>query len=1053
MTFDEALGENQQFTDVVRLAPATSPRNVVSGNFNLCPDRRTITFTPSALVPNLRYRITVTGQKDLFGNTQSNVFTSTFTTIDNSPPALYDFLIDSQIVVEGLVIENQRPRFYIGYTDDIGINTAATKLYLARQGEPLQAVQASVTQNYLQYQPLQSLEAGQYITKAVVTDTAGNESSTPEITFTINPQLPELYTVYQQYGVTTGKDVVTVRGRNLFTQFNAPDESARGLLGEYSASYYYYNYPPFHVVKTDSEINFDFMGESLSPYFSSYGNEKVTWKGQIIPRYSEEYTFTFELSGGVKIYIGENLILDEQNSEAVRQASGNITLEAGQPYDIRIEHFGNYRYPHPAKLFWASPSQTLEIVPQEQLRPAAQAVSPNVLFGGEQATVIGAVSNTDYDEITVLTPAHNVGTVNVDVQLGTETLSLTNGFEYYEDQSPPYPQRYSPASVTNITPPSRISVSFNEPLAPEQDFNNILKVFDATGEYIPIAGNVTLDETSRKLTFVPTVPLAENTRYVISVSNQSDLSGNVNTSEYSEEFSTTDHTAPEIYYVSPEDQSVTFDRNPSIAAYFGDSLSAIDPNSSVMIIDGTDVTAQANKYYSAIQYTPPTPLSFGSHTVTFRVSDIAGNTVEKTITFTVEADTEPPVITNFTIDNKPAVDGVQTRYRRPFFVVSFTDNGPVPYNQQKIYLGPQGGQLSLISSYFSGGSNGGTLYGSVSQDLAFGFYTVRVELVDKAGNTKSQSVNFELIDLETVPPQVTAITPAYNAQEVALDAPIIVTFSEPLDPNQNFANSMTVRNSQDYQPIEGTYSLNSQGNILTFTPAQPFAGDSTYYVNLTGYLDLAGNEGYYFSSYFSTIDTIAPVLAGKLGVGGNSGIYGDLIDLNNARIYSRTPDIYVSCSDNLSGINPSSFTFTLDGVSYSLNTQCNYGGRYRPPAPLEYGIHTVTAQVSDNSGNSGQISETFEIIPDPSLPFAVEDDTLLLWRLDEFYCSDGCQIPDSGPYKFKVYEYLFRLQHHRAVQQRRKKCRYKDEWRYTGFVIRDKSVYGRGMDELPAGPG
>ena len=692
VTFDEALGENQQFTGVVKLAPATSPGNVVSGNFNISPDRKTITFTPSALVPNLRYQITVTGQKDLFGNTQSNVFTSTFTTIDNSPPALYDFLIDSQIVVEGLVIENQRPRFYIGYTDDIGINTAATKLYLARQGEALQAVQASVTQNYLQYQPLQSLEAGQYITKAVVTDTAGNESSTPEITFTINPQLPELYTVYQQYGVTTGKDVVTVRGRNLFTQFNAPDESARGLLGEYSTSNYYYNDPPYHVVKTDSEINFDFMGESLSPYFFNYGNEKVTWKGQIIPLYSEEYTFTFELSGGVKIYIGENLILDEQNSEVVRQASGNITLEAGQPYDIRIEHFGNYRYPHPAKLFWSSPSQTLEIVPQEQLRPAAQAVSPNVLFGGEQATVIGAVSDTYYDEITVLTPAHNVGTVNVDVQLGSETLSLTNGFEYYEDQYPPYPQRYSPAGVTNITPPSRISVSFNEPLATEQDFNNILKVFDATGEYIPIAGNVTLDETSRKLIFVPTVPLAENTRYVISVSNQSDLSGNVNTSEYSEEFSTTDRTAPEIYYVSPEDQSVTFDRNPSIAAYFGDSLSAIDPNSSVMIIDGTDVTAQANKYYSAIQYTPPTPLSFGSHTVTFRVSDIAGNTVEKTITFTVEADTEPPVITNFTIDNKPAVDGVQTRYRQPSFVVSFTDNGPVPYNQQKIYLGPQGGQ-------------------------------------------------------------------------------------------------------------------------------------------------------------------------------------------------------------------------------------------------------------------------------------------------------------------------------------------------------------------------
>lgn len=1002
VTFDEALGENQQFSDVVKVAPQTAPGSFVGGNYNINPNRKTVIFTPSVLVANVRYKVTVNGQKDLFGNTQTNAVTSLFTTIDNNPPALYDFTIDNQILVEGLIIENQRPRFYIYYSDDIGINTAATKLYLAKQGETLEAVSAAVTQNNLSYQPLQALEAGQYITKVVVTDTAGNVSSTPEVSFTINPQIPEIHRVYPNYGVTTGNDVVTVTGKNLITQFNVPDESARGLLGEYSETNSYYNDPPTYVVRTDNEINFDFMGERMSPYFVNYGNEKVTWKGKIIPLYSEDYTFTFELSGGVKVYIGENLVIDSAASEAVRQVSGNIPLEAGQPYDIRIEHFGYYGYPHLAKLFWSSPSQTQEIVPQEQLRPAPQAVAPTVLFGGSAATVIGAVSDPDEDIISVLTPEHIVGTVNVDVQRDSETVSLADSFTYYEDEYPPYAQIFSPSGVSNISPPNRITVSFNEPLATAQDFNTILRVFNATTEYIPIAGNVTLDETHRKLTFIPSVPLAEDTRYVIAASNQSDVSGNINTSEYSQEFSTTDRSAPEIYYVMPEDQSTVFDRNPSIAAYFQDSLSSIDSDASIMILDGTDVSAQAQKYYSAIQYTPPTPLALGPHTVTFKVFDENGNSAEKTSSFTIEADTQPPVINDFRIDNKPAVDGVQTRYRMPVFYINFSDNGPITNSQQKVYLGPQGGAQSPVTTYVYGNGNGSwSVYGYTQQNLDFGFYTVRVDIIDKAGNTISRSVNFELIDLETVPPQVTGVNPAYNAREVAVGSSVIVTFSEPLDPNQNFADSMTVRNNTTDQTVEGNYSLNAAGNVLTFTPNQPLAADTYYNVNLQGYLDLAGNEGYSFGSYFVTVDTTGPNLQTNLFIG------GEHIELNNAQIYSKTPGIYVYCGDEFSDIDESSITFMLDGTVYPLPNTCRYATIFTPQLPLAIGTHTVSLQVSDTRGNTSQISGTFEIIPDAGLPFAVENDTVLLWHLDDISCYEACVTSDAGPYRIGMNYYSY----------------------------------------------
>lgn len=998
VTFDEALGENQQFSDIVKVGRADNPADSIAGSYAISADRKTITFDPAAnLNSYVRYQIRVSGQKDVFGNTQIYPFTSRFTTVDVNPPQLYDFLIDSRAVVEGLVVENPRPRFYINFGDESGIDPANTKLYLARQGEPLEAVAATVSQNSLQYQPSALLEAGQYVTKVIITDAAGNESSTPEVTFTINPQLPELIGVYQSGGATTGNNVVTVKGRNLISQFAAPDDSARGLLGEYSNPNYNSYDPRLYFVRTDGEINFEALGETVTPYFTNFYNENITWRGKIIPRYSEEYNFTFELSGGAEIYIGGNLITSSPASTNVRQISGSVTLEAGQSYDIKIEQFGGYDYRRVSKLFWSSPSQSSEIVPQSQLRPALQAIAPPVLFGGSPVTVIGAVSDDSFDLLTVLTPPRIEGAVNVEVQTETETLNLPDAFTYYEDQYPPYAQLFSPSNVTNIAPPSRVSVTFNEPLAPVQDFDNILKVSSySNSENVPVAGNVTIDETNRRLTFVPLAPLAENTRYIITAINPSDVAGNVNTYGYSGEFTTTDLSIPEIYAV-PEDQTVTLDRTPSIGAYFSDSLSSIDQNSMRMILDGADVTNLAYRYYSSIQYTPPAPLSIGTHTATFRVADIAGNSAERTITFIVEADTESPQITAFTIDNKPAIDGVQTRYRRPNFYVGFTDNGPMPYQGQKMFLGPQGGLLSPIYVY---NNYSGSLYASAPQNLDFGFYTVRVELIDEAGNVTTRSVNFELIDLETDPPTVTAINPANYAREVALNSPVVVTFSEPLDPNQNFAEKMSVREDQNYQTlVEGTYSLNAAGNILTFTPNQPLATDTRYQVYLGRFLDVVGNEGYSFSSYFSTLDTIAPVLQLRLDTG------GETIELNNARTYSRTPDIEIYCGDQMSEINGSSFIFTLDGVNHAPPNDCQYGTQYTPPLPLAFGIHTVTVQVADERGNVAQKTETFEIIPDPSIQFSVEDDTVLLWRLDEFYCGDGCGIPDSGPYNFRVDSY------------------------------------------------
>jgi alpha-L-fucosidase len=102
----------------------------------------------------------------------------------------------------------------------------------------------------------------------------------------------------------------------------------------------------------------------------------ATWTGFIAPDFSEVYTFSAHVDDGMKLYIGGQLLLDmwEPNaestgSEAMREddnqeASVTIRLEKGRKYSIRLEYYETIQNAH-ITLFWESPSQEREVVPQK----------------------------------------------------------------------------------------------------------------------------------------------------------------------------------------------------------------------------------------------------------------------------------------------------------------------------------------------------------------------------------------------------------------------------------------------------------------------------------------------------------------------------------------------------------------------------------------------------------------------------------------------------------------------------------------------------------------
>lgn len=1003
VTFSEPLNEVQQFSEVIKVFPVGLANNLISGNYTLSNDKKFVVFIPDSLSSNVLYQISVTGQKDAVGNIQSTVFNSTFRTIDNTAPILNFFEIEGQSAFTGLVTSSTRPIFRIGYSDNVAVNENETKLYLAKQGDPLEPVTANtVNQFSLRYQPLNALTAGQYVTKAVITDSAGNQTSSPEFTFTINPQQPQINAVIPNQGYTSGNTVTTIRGLNLISQFIEPDANARGLLGQYSnRDSFDSNSPNLVLERIDEEVNFDLLNETFTPLINRYGNDDVVWKGKIIPRFTEEYTFKAEYSGEFSVSIDNQNVINGVKSTTIRQETGSISLVAGQSYDIIIRNSpyyvysgypnGEYGIHHVAKLFWSSQTQTQEIVPKEQLRPAAKAVSPTILFGGQPVTVLGAVSR-DEDEIAVLTPPRGEGLVTIEVQNDIGVVTVGNGFTYLFDNEPAYATTISPMETGRIiSPPSKVSAAFNEPLAAIQNFNDVFKVLNITAGYTEVPGNITLDETGRKLTFIPTAPFSENTEYQITIVNQSDLVGNVNTNVRNSVFKTTDLTGPNIYYLTPDAVTV-YNQTQTIRAFYEDLFSSIDKDSAVLTVDGVNVTAQAILYNQGLEYTPSQPFALGEHSYNVKVADINGNYSERNGTFTVSPDTAPPQITSFRIAGNNGIDGLQIRDRQPYIEIEFEDLGRLQNAQQKLYFGLQGSVLPLVSSNAVGGNGFWRMNYQPNQQLDFGLYAIRAELIDEAGNITSRTVNFEIIDLESIPPQVTGIMPTDNTQQVASNAVITVQFSEPLNPNQNFNDSMFVYN-QDGLRKTGTYSLSGDGLTLIFTPAEPLSENTRYFVYLFNYLDLAGNQGNGFGSAFSTVDTIAPQI--------DSFYYrnGENIELNGAGIYTQTPEFYFNISDSLSGVDQNTLVFKFDGITIPISGYV-LQFTYQPTNPLAFGSHTVSVQIADNAGNvSQEIISTFEISRDPRIPFSVENDTVLLWHLDEQYngVEGASYAVDAGP--------------------------------------------------------
>jgi hypothetical protein len=176
-----------------------------------------------------------------------------------------------------------------------------------------------------------------------------------------------------------------------------PPGNGTGLTGEYFGSMDLSN--PL-LIRTDPTIDFNWSGTSPDPSVPST-QFSVRWTGQVLPLYSETYTFTFTADDGVRLWVNGQSLINAWFDESATAWSGTIDLQAGQAVDIRVEYYQN-QGDAVARLEWSSASQSQQVVPQSQLFPAASDPTGQKLASAPNSGGSGACGLTGLETVLVL---------------------------------------------------------------------------------------------------------------------------------------------------------------------------------------------------------------------------------------------------------------------------------------------------------------------------------------------------------------------------------------------------------------------------------------------------------------------------------------------------------------------------------------------------------------------------------------------------------------------------------------------------------------------------
>ncbi|MCD8534135.1 MAG: putative Ig domain-containing protein [Verrucomicrobia bacterium] len=122
--------------------------------------------------------------------------------------------------------------------------------------------------------------------------------------------------------------------------FIAPDVNfgRAGLFGQYFEGLAFNN-PKF--TRGDEVINFNWGTGSPDPSRLAADKFSARWTGFLVPEFSETYTFYTTSDDGVRLWIGDQLVINNWTDHAPIENAGTINLTANKPVPIKLEYYEN----------------------------------------------------------------------------------------------------------------------------------------------------------------------------------------------------------------------------------------------------------------------------------------------------------------------------------------------------------------------------------------------------------------------------------------------------------------------------------------------------------------------------------------------------------------------------------------------------------------------------------------------------------------------------------------------------------------------------------------
>ena len=380
-----------------------------------------------------------------------------------------------------------------------------------------------------------------------------------------------------------------------------------------------------------------------------------------------------------------------------------------------------------------------------------------------------------------------------------------------------------------------------------------------------------------------------------------------------------------------------------------------EAGSTVTLYDGASSVGTATADGSGNWSITSSTLAEGSHTLTAKATDLAGNTSAASASLSVTIDTSAPSapsapdMTAGTDTGTSSTDSI-TSVTTPTFTGTAEANSTV-----KLYNSD--GTTELGTATTDGSGN----WSITSIALSAGTHTLTVKATDAAGNTSTASSSLSVTIDSTAPgaPSTPDMTNGTDSGSSATDN--LTGVATPTFTGTAEANSIVTL--YDGASSVGTTTADGSGN-WSITASTLAEGSHTLTAKAT---EAAGNTSAASSGLSVTIDTTAPSApsAPDMTTGTDSGS-------------SSTDNITSNTTPTFTGTAEANSTVTLyDGASAVGTATADGSGNWSITAStLSAGSHTLTAKATDAAGNTSAASSSLSVTIDTTAPTTPTVNTL-----------------------------------------------------------------------------